>query len=1085
MLRRRVALVLAVLLVPTIAPRAQTRAPGIAPDAYKQLKFRYIGPVGNRVIAVAGIPGDPNVYYVGAASGGIFKTSDNGAHWDPLFDDKPVSSIGSLAVAPSDPNVVWAGTGESFIRSNISIGNGIYKSTDAGKTWTHAGLDATGRLGRVVIDPRNPDVVFACALGHAYGPQPERGVYRTGDGGKTWQRTLFVDENTGCSDLAIDVRNPRVLFAGMWQLEIHTWGRTSGGPGSGLFKSVDGGVTWTRLSGHGLPGAPVGKIAVQIARTNPNRVYALIETGDGLPAADGTKTQSGSLWRSDDGGDNWELASSDRRLRGRTHYYTRFAIEPDNENELYFLSAEFTKTLDGGKTSIDLAGRLAPSGDNHDMWIDPVNGDRFVVAHDDGLSFSGNRGRSWHQIQLPVAQMYHVATDNQIPYNVYGNRQDGPSTRGPSNSRLAKRLDEDVSGPIPRGLWHSVAGGESGWAVPDPVDNNIVWASGTGYGSVGGTVERFDERTRQAREVEIWPETTIGVPAADVKYRFNWTFPVAISPHDHNVVYAGSQHVHRTSDGGQTWQVISPDLSLNDKTHQQRSGGLTPDNVGVEYAGVVFAIAESPREKGVIWAGTNDGQLQVTRDNGARWTNVTGSIPGLPRWGTVSNIEPSRHDNGTAYVTFDLHQVNNRDPFVYKTTDYGRTWHSVSGDVPKSVLGYAHCVREDPVKRGLLYLGTENALYFSPDDGQRWLPLQSGLPHAPVHWLTIQEHFNDLVVATYGRGFFVLDDITPLRTLTADTLDEAAHLFPLRPAYRFRMITEPMAMPDDPTEGRNPPYGADITFSLKTAPADEVREKIKVVVSDASGKTVRTLDAGKDATAGINRVWWDLRMDPTEDLKLRTRPLNVPDFTLDKEGLRKLATAGPLSVLVPPGTYTVKLIAGGVERSAPLTIVKDPNTTGTNEDVASQTTTMVAIRDGMNSAVRTVNAAESVRAQLVAWRTVVGASAPKDVISAADDLEKQIVEVESRLFNTTATGRGQDFLRTPSQLIEKLAHLADVVSYADFAPTASQVEVRDKLTQDLAHDREQMDGIFSRPLATFNELLKVRQLGTIVVAVSK
>jgi len=1077
-------LVFSILLASSAGPRAQPRA-AIAPDAYAQLKFRYIGPVGNRVIAVAGVPGDPNVYYVGAASGGIFKTTDNGAHWDPIFDGEAVSSIGSLAVAPSDPNVVWAGTGESFIRSNISIGNGIYKSTDGGKSWTHAGLDATGRIGRIVVDPRNPDAVFACALGHAYGPQPDRGVYRTTDGGRTWQRVLFVDENTGCSDLAIDARNPRVLFAGMWQIEIHTWGRTSGGPGSGLYRSTDGGATWTRLSEHGLPKPPIGKVAVQIARSNPNRVYALIETGDGLPAPDGTKTQSGSLWRSDDGGQAWEMISADRRLRGRTHYYSRFAVEPDNENELYFLSAEFTKTLDGGKTSIDLAGRLAPIGDNHDMWIDPTNGDRFVVAHDDGLSFSINRGRSWHHVQLPVAQMYHVATDNQIPYNVYGNRQDGPSTRGPSNSRLAKQSDEEVSGPIPRGMWHSVAGGESGWAIPDPVDNNIVWASGTGYGSLGGTVERFDERTRQAREVEIWPENTIGVPAADVKYRFNWTFPVAISPHDHNVVYAGSQHVHRTTDGGQSWQVISPDLSLDDKSHQQRSGGLTPDNVGVEYAGVVFAIAESPREKGVIWAGTNDGQLQVTRDNGGRWTNVTANIPGLPRWGTVSNIEPSRFDSGAAYVTFDLHQVNNRDPFVFKTTDYGQTWRSVSGDIPRSVHSYAHCVREDPVKRGLLYLGTENALYFSTDDGVHWLPLQSGLPHAPVHWLTIQEHFGDLVVATYGRGFYVLDDITPLRTLTPDTLGEAAHLFPPRPAYRFRTITEPMSMPDDATEGRNPPAGADLTFSLKATPDDAARDKIKIVVTDAAGKTVRTLDVGKDAAAGINRVWWDLRMDPTEELKLRTPPLNVPDFAMNKEGLRKLATAGPLSVLVPPGAYTVKLTAGGVERSETLMVRKDPNTAGSEQDLAAQTAAMLTIRDAMNGAARTVNAAESVRAQLAAWRTLAGAGAPKEVIAAADDLEKQLVGVESRLFNMTATGRGQDFLRTPSQLLEKLSHLADVVSYADFAPTNSQIEVRDLLTQELAHDREQMDGLFARTLAAFNAMLRERQLGTIVAVSSK
>ena len=447
---RRFAAVVVVACVSSLArPGAQTPAQPVSPGAYAQMKFRYIGPVGNRVIAVAGVPDNPNIYYVGAASGGIFKTADNGAHWDAIFDDQPVSSIGSLAVAPSDPNVVWAGTGESFIRSNISIGNGIYRSMDAGKTWIHMGLDQTGRIGRVVIDPRDPDIVLACALGHAYGPQEDRGVYRTADGGKTWRRTLFVDENTGCSDIAMDAHNPRILFAGMWQIEIHTWGRTSGGGGSGLFKSVDGGQTWTRLNGRGLPRAPLGKISAQIARSNSNRVYALIETGDGLPALDGTPTQSGSLWRSDDAGDNWELVSSDRRLRGRTHYYTRFAIEPDNENELYFLSAEFTRTLDGGRTSIELTGRLAPVGDNHDMWIDPGNGDRFVVAHDDGLSFSVNRGRSWHQIQLPVAQMYHVTTDTQIPYNVYGNRQDGPSTRGPSNSRLAKQFEEDISATDP------------------------------------------------------------------------------------------------------------------------------------------------------------------------------------------------------------------------------------------------------------------------------------------------------------------------------------------------------------------------------------------------------------------------------------------------------------------------------------------------------------------------------------------------------------------------------------------------------------------------------------------------------------
>jgi hypothetical protein len=677
--------------------------------------------------------------------------------------------------------------------------------------------------------------------------------------------------------------------------------------------------------------------------------------------------------------------------------------------------------------------------------------------------------------------MYHVAVDNQIPYNVYGNRQDGPSARGPSNSRLAKQSDEEIAGPIPRGMWHSVAGGESGWAIPDPVDSNIVWASGTGYGSLGGTVERFDERTRQAREVEIWPETTVGTAAADLKYRFNWTFPVAISPHDHNTVYAGSQHVHRTTDGGQTWQVISPDLTLNDRSRQQRSGGLTPDNVGVEYAGVVFAIAESPREKGVVWAGTNDGQLQITRDAGAHWTNVTANVPELPPWGTVSNVEPSRFDNGTAYVTFDLHQVNNRDPFVFKTSDYGRTWRSVIGDIPRSVHSYAHCVREDPVKRGLLYLGTENALYFSPDEGRHWMPLQSGLPHAPVHWLTIQEHFNDLVVATYGRGFWILDDITPLRTLTPEVLNESAHLFAPRPTYRFRNITESMMMPDDAAEGRNPPYGAALAFSLKAAPRDDARTKTKIVISNADGRVVRTLEVGKEAIAGVNRVWWDLRMDPTDEITLRTRPLHVPEFALGPDGARKFPTAAAVSVLVPPGVYTVKLVADDVERTAPLRVLKDPNTAGTEEDVAAQTKALLSIRDNANVVAKMINTAESVRAQLVAWRALARTGpALNDVNAAADDLEKQIVDVESRLFNLTATGRGQDFLRTPSQMMEKLAHLADVVSYADFAPTESQLQVGAKLAQDVAHDREQMDGILARTLVTFNALLRDRQLGAIV-----
>src|SRR6476659_9730189 len=494
---------------------AQTTFSRVQPIAFDpataaELKPRYIGPVGNRTVAVAGIPGDPNVYYVGAASGGIWKTTDGGIHWAPIFDSQDVSSIGALAVAPSDPNIVWAGTGEPFIRSHISIGTGVYKSTDAGRTWTRMGLEASGRVGRIAIDPANPDIVFVAAQGHSYGPQPERGIFRTTDGGKTWQRVLFVDENTGGIDVLMHPTDSRTLFAAMWQLELKTWGRESGGPGSGVFVSRDGGTTWTRLQGNGLPTHPVGKIGLAIARSNPGRVYALIETGDGVPIH-GQPTDNGELWRSDDGGATWQVASYDRNLACRQPYYTRMAVAPDDPDETYFLCATFSRSFDGGATlggrrrtpgqpqadsaaaQVPQAGGASnsPGGDNHDMWIDPTNAERMAVANDAGISISTTRGRTWLRVQLPIAQMYHVTVDTRIPYYVYGNKQDGPSYRGPS--RVVG------SNSIPRSAWQSVGGGESGWATPDPVDPNIIWSSASGSGSIGGIVERFDLRNGQSR----------------------------------------------------------------------------------------------------------------------------------------------------------------------------------------------------------------------------------------------------------------------------------------------------------------------------------------------------------------------------------------------------------------------------------------------------------------------------------------------------------------------------------------------------------------------------------------------------------
>jgi len=1069
MIRKFLVVLTSLTLGAGLLAQGPTARPG--PDIYSRLRYRYIGPEGNRTDAVVSVPGDPLVYYAGAASGGIWKTTDGGIHWEPIFDDQTVSSIGALAIAPSDPNVVWAGTGEPFIRSHISVGEGIFRSTDAGKTWTRMGLEKTGRIARVVIDPVDPDVVIACALGHAYGPQQERGVFRTSDGGKTWERTLFVDENTGCSDLAINPKNPRILFAGMWPLEIHTWGRDSGGPGSGLFMSRDGGVTWTRLTGHGLPTKPTGKHAVAIARSNPNRVYALIETGDGIPWND-KETERGQLWRSDDGGANWRMINTDRNAMGRAHYYSRMAVATDNDNETYYLTASFSKSIDAGENLTVPDPPASPGGDNHDMWIDPMNADRMAVANDAGVSISVNRGRTWNHVRLPIAQMYHVTVDNQVPYYVYGNKQDGPSYRGPSNSRLddGGRGEGGRGSIIPRSMWHTIGGGESGWATPDPVDPNIVWSTASGSGSVGGIVVRYEESRRQLRDVEVWPDQSNG-PPADLKYRFVWTAPFAISPHDRNKLYIGSQHVHQSTDGGQSWQEISPDLSTNDKTHQQSSGGLTPDNIGVEYGNVVFAIAESPKQAGLIWAGTNDGLLHVTRDGGKTWTNVTKNIPNLPPLGTISNVEPSRYDAGVAYITVDFHQVNNRDPFVYKTADYGRTWKAITNGVPHSALSYAHCVREDPVRRGLLYLGTENALYVSFDDGDNWQPLQSNLPHAPVYWLTVQEHFNDLVVATYGRGFYILDDITPLQQMTSEAMNADVHLFKPRPAYRFRAITSEAGSPEDPTVGRNPAYGASINYYLKAVPSGDVT----ITIADAKGQVVRTLDGSK--AAGVNRVMWDLRSAPSKSIVYRTSPLYAPDVRVGPDGTRP-GGGGQMRVLEPPGTYTVKLAVAGRTYTEPLTVLKDPHSAGTEAEIEAQHRMLLDLRRDLDSAADVVNSIEQVRSQIDGvLRLVEDANIKK----AGDELEKKLIDVEGRLVELRSTGRGQDGVRWGSKLVGKLSYLANGLASADFKPTNQQGEVEKVLEDLLKKYQAETDALLNRDLSGLNELLRGAKAPTVMV----
>jgi photosystem II stability/assembly factor-like uncharacterized protein len=1043
------------------------------PDPYAALAYRFIGPPGNRVSAVAGVPGDPNTYYAGGASGGVWKSTDAGIHWRPVFDEQPAQSIGSIAIAPSDPNVIWVGTGETFIRSNVSLGNGIYKSLDAGKTWTHMGLEKTGRIGRVVIDPRNPDVVFAAALGTCYGPQQERGVYRTMDGGKTWERVLFVDENAGASDLSMDATNPRILFAGTWQIDIKTWGRKSGGSGSGVFVSRDGGTTWKRIEKHGLPDAPLGKIAVSVAPSDPQRVYALIETG-----------QKGSLWRSDNGGENWKNVNASRLLNERPHYYTRMLVMPDNANEVYFPSNGMGVTYDGGETS----DQVRWGGDNHDMWADPKDPRRMMIGNDGGVLISTTRGRQWSSMRLPIGQMYHVSADNRIPYMVYGQMQDDGSMRGPSNSR--------GGGGISPALWTSTAGCETGWATPDPVDPDIVWG-----GCYAGVVERWDAKTGMSRSVSPWPERTMGANAGDVKLRMNWTFPIAISPHDHNTVYVGSQNIQSTSDGGQTWKAISPDLTLNDKSMHGDSGGLTVDNLSVEYAGVVYSIAESPREKGVIWAGTNDGVVQVTRDGGGHWLNVTPALPGLPPKGTVDSVDPSPFDGATCYVSFDLHQVNNRDPFIFKTSDYGKTWKAIASNIPKSPLSYVHVVREDPYRKGLLYAGTENALYVSFDDGGRWEPLQSKLPHAPVYWLLVQPHFHDLVVGTYGRGFYIQDDVTPLEQLTDTIRATPAHFFEPRQAYRFRSVSQPNLAPSGLARGENPAYGATLNYWLKepvkVAPrADDTEDAgksrkppVELTIFDALGEKIRTLKGTNKA--GLNRVVWDLRYESAEEVHLRTTPAGNPHVWEEKRfrgkdnrgvyyyGISALR-AGPL---VLPDTYTVQLTVDGKDFTQKLVVKKDPNSAGTGADLAASTKLSVQIWRDTTAVARMINRIEWTRRQVEDFQKMLKAGkVPGSDVDAAKEIEKKARAVEDDLLQPTLAEADLKSFRGPLKLYLSLLWLqaevgpgaADVSGNADLAPTQPERDVYDLLAGRLSETRKKYDELYGKSIPAFNEAMRAK-----------
>jgi len=1027
------------------------RAQTLDDNALKGLKWRQVGPFrGGRALAGTGIAGDPETYYFGSVAGGVWKTTNGGLTWTPMTDKTGIMSVGAIAVAPSDPNVLYVGTGESCWRGNISYGDGMYKSVDGGKTWTHIGLEDTRHISRVIVHPANPDVVFVAAMGHAYGPNETRGVFRSADGGKTWQKVLFRDNKTGAIDLTFDPSNPHVLYAALYEAQRYPWTAVSGGPGSGLYKSSDDGATWKRLEGHGLPSGVLGRIGVSVSGADGNRVYAIIEA------------EKGGIYRSDDAGDTWQLLNPDHRFTQRAWYFHHIFADPKNVDTVYVLNTAVYRSTDGGHS---FSFVRSPHGDNHGLWIDPTHPEWMINTNDGGATVTHDGGKSWTtQANQPTAQFYHVAADNAFPYRIYGAQQDN------STVAIASRSDDGV---IDRPDWYDVGGGESGFVLPDPGNPDVVYA-----GSYDGLITRFDKKTHQVQDISSWPLNPMGAGDAELKHRFQWTAPIMIAPNEPNAVYHGGEAVFKTTDNGMTWTAISGDLTRNDKTKEQSSGGpLTQDNTSVEYYATIFALAESPVEKGVIWAGTDDGLVHVTRDGGKDWADVTSK--GFGEWSLVSIIEASPFSAGTAYVAIDRHKLDDFHPYIFKTADFGKTWTKITGGLPDT--SYAHTVREDPKRKGMLYAGTENGLYISFDDGAHWQSLKLNLPTTPIHDLAVKD--NDLLAATHGRAFWVLDNITSLRQMTPAVAGEDAHLYQPAVAVRFRGpgFTLPASVP----VGANPPAGVAIDYSLKAAP----KEQITIEILDAKGKLVRKFSSKKIVAeasqaeeefgvsrpgqelpidVGLNRFVWNMQYED---------PAQVPGA---------VGWGGrPSGPLVPPGTYQIKLTAAGKTSTSSVELTKDPRVSATQADLDKQAEFALKIRDRVGAGDEAVNQLRSVRGQLEALKKRLAADTnAKPVVDAADALIKKMNAVEEKIIQPKSKA-GEDPLNYPIQVADQLTALQETVESADAAPTAASFTVFDELNSRLEAQLAAWRDIQSKDLAALNALIQKSSIPAIAPAAEK
>lgn len=1010
---------------------------GTDPDSvlFSKTKYRLIGPWrGGRSGAVTGSYKNKNTFYFGATGGGVWKTMDGGNNWKNISDKFYGGSIGSVAVAPSDESVVYVGEGENTMRGNVSEGlGGFWRSEDAGKSWKNMGLTDARHIIRIIVHPRNPDIVWVAAMGHLFGPNEQRGVYKTTDGGKTWKRTLYVNNQTGCSDLVMEPGNPSVLYAGMWRLIRTPWSLESGGEGSGLWKSTDGGENWVNISSKkGLPKGVWGIVGVAVAPSNTDKVYCLVEN------------EKGGLFSSTDAGETWTLQSNDNNIRQRAWYYTKVFVDPKNENKVYCPNVGFMVSTDGGKT---FRGISTPHGDHHDLWIDPEDPNRMIVADDGGAQVSFDGANNWSTYQnQPTAQIYRVTTDNSFPYRILGAQQDN------STIRIKHRT---YSSAITERDWDVTAGSESGYVVADPLNPDIVYG-----GNYGGYLSRLDHKTGENRSINVWPDNPMGAGADVLKYRFQWNFPIFFSPHNPKRLYTAANHLFVTENEGASWQEISPDLTTNDKSKQASSGGpITKDNTSVEYYCTIFTATESTLEKDLLWTGSDDGLIHVSRDGGKNWENVTPKdCPRFMMWNSVEN-DPFK--KGTAYFAGTRYKSDDYAPYIYKTEDYGKSWKLIVNGIDRN--HFTRVVRADHKRAGLLYAGTEYGMYISYDDGNSWKKFQLNLPVVPVTDLTIKE--NDLIVATQGRAFWIIDDLSVVQQMNTGLDDRNLYVFNNPEAWRIAGPSFGGNAGTSRNAGANPPNGAVINFYAKNI-QDSTRASISFY--DKSKKLIRTYTTdAKEArdkmeiNRGMNQFAWNLQYPEAERI----------------EGMI-LWNGVPGSIVAPPGEYTYQLKVGNDSATGNFVVKADPNYKITQAEYQEQFNTLLAIRDKFNDVQQAIKDIRALRTQMNDFTARQPKDSIKEIKIMVDSINKQLTAIEEKLYQTKAKS-GQDPLNYPIRLNDKLSGLFDAANSGTVAPSKQVREVFAELSRQTDEQLAKLKKIKDQDIPALNKLIREKAVPVI------